>query len=333
MPAKSKEPQISSTSKESQAKLAITAARDLSAIRENRCVEMFGRSRLSENATILANRHASQQLLGSSACKAGFAVDEFEKIRARNQADLRRFAGEKRAEAIKCAAARQHALIESIDYRRKGLGVLQATPPSPFYVTLEKPFLIWATHPYLLGDTHVEPWNSWAKFKFDSGSTYGAEQFTFYYLWENPSDRYAVVNIDGYIIVNGHCQVGQDGGNFPGDRFASVALTAQLFPLEWWNQPPTSPLQQADQTQLAFSLRTQEPAGFFDPGEIDAANAFRGCDVRYSLFVLPPHGVTVIEVALTASWGTGTDGGHVFLDFDTGDFKVMSPFVLIAVLT
>lgn len=330
--AKIKESHASHTNgKESEAKLAITAARDLSAIRYGRCAGGVGLSSLSESSSILANRRAAQQLLASSMCNAG-AEDRFEKIRAQNQIDMRHFAEAKKAEAVKCAAAGQHALLQGIDSRRKAVGVL-AESSDPFYVTLEKPFLIWATRPSMLGDTHVEPWNSWAKFKFHAANTSGWETITFYYLWENPSDRFAVVNIDGYIILNGFCKVGQNGGYIAGDRSGSIRLTTELFPLEWWNQPPTSPLQQTDQTADALTLRTLHAAAYFDDGETETASVFRGYDLRHTLFLLPPHGVTVIEVALQVAYGAGSDGGHVDLDFESGDFKIMSPFVLIAVLT
>lgn len=327
---KEKEPRTSN--KESQVRLAITAARDLSAIREGRCANIIRPPSFSESSSIQANGRAAQQLYASTLGKAGFDAEEFERIRAQNQIDMRRFAEEKKAEGVKCAAAGQHALLQGIDSRRKTMGVL-ASSSDPFYVTLEKPFLIWARHLNVLGETHVELWNSWAKFKFDSGKTSGAEEFTFYYLWENPSDRHALVNIDGYLVATGHLQTGQNGGNFPGNRFANVTLTGHLYPLEWWNQPPTSPVAQTDQSQQIAYLATGDGGGWGNPGEIDVANVFRGCDVRYGLFLLPPHGVTVIEVTLTVSYNTGRDSGHVYVDFETGDFKVMSPFVLIAVLT
>jgi hypothetical protein len=49
--------------------------------------------------------------------------------------------------------------------------------------------------------------------------------------------------------------------------------------------------------------------------------------------VLPPHGLTVIEVIAALQYQTGSDGGRVKADFHSGDLRIMSPFVLIGVLT
>jgi hypothetical protein len=325
-----KAPQSQSSNRAAQIKSALSAASDLLAAKNARRLD----SRLlaadvSQRPELLSTQRSLQSLMASSLTKAGFELDKFEDLRARHQSDLRRLVEEHKADAIKAATSASERLRADLDGRRQAIETLAGTAAAQ-YVLLNSPFLIWPTHGLFFDSSQIVPSNSWAKFTLESSRSSGYEEMSFYYLWDNPSDQYAVINVDGYLVLNGFCRTGSDGGFWPGDRRSSLTVDARLYLLEWWNQPPTSPPFQADQYQQALQLATST-GGFGDPGAIEFRQLFRGFDLRYTLFLVPPHGVVVFEVVAAISYALAD--GHVSLDFASGDFKAISPAVLVAIVT
>lgn len=302
---------------------------------------------LSHRSKAQENQQTFKKEFLSFLHKTGFEVDKFEKILAENQDISRRIQDKQQADAVTRSAAVQKMFRQGIADRRKVLEYLPALPPvAPAnYVVVDKPFLIWPTNGISLDASDIAPWNSWAKMTFDTNQQtvqfgdqtffglYLEEDLSFYYLWENPSDRYAVINVDGYLVFNGFCKAHAPGGIFAGDREADLNVDAHLYLLEWWNQPPTQPLGEADQSQGLVSLSASAGDMFDIHGTTRSQPIFRGRDLRYNLFLIPPNGVTVFEVTASFSYHIGLNGGDVHADFSTGDFEVMSPFLLISVLT
>jgi len=313
---------------ESQIKMALSAAKDVSAAKdERRKYANLRQADLLESSQIRTNQRALENLVASYLTKAGFEVDKFEKIREQHQTELRRILEERKAEAVKHSSYVKETFRYGVDNRVKTVEQLQAPPK---YELLNSPFLIWQTQGIDFPETHVEPSNSRAKFTLHSDKSSGSEEMSFYFLWDNPSDKFAVINVDGYLIVNGFCRCGSDGGFFPGDRRSGLVLKARLHLLEWWNQPPTQPLPKVDQIQEVLRLSTNT-GGWSDPGAIEFEEVFRGYDLRYELFLIPPKGVVVFEVALSIIlWNAD---GSVDVDFASGDFQVGSPGVLLSILT
>jgi multidrug efflux pump subunit AcrA (membrane-fusion protein) len=69
-----------------------------------------------------------------------------------------------------------------------------------------------------------------------------------YFLWDNPRDESSLINIECSLSVRGICKAEADSGFLSGGS-SSLTVRAELQPLEWWNQPPTTPLPQSSQTQ------------------------------------------------------------------------------------
>lgn len=310
----------------------LNVARDLSFIKDARTDEAALRASTSGRSEILGNQRAAWNLIEYFATEQGFETGKFDPILARNQITLKLVADERKAAAIKQSSSVLKTFIHGIDGRRQAFDTLISAVEPPNFVVLDSPFLVWPTHGIELLDSNAVPYRSFGKITLDSGKTFGYEELGFYFLWENPSDRFAVINVDGYLVFNGVIGAAQDGGFWPGDRYASLSVGGNLHTFEWWNQPPTEPLFQIDQNQHVDSV-TATGGEFGDVGDIESENVFRGIDLRHTLFVLPPHGVTVIEVTAVLQYRTGTDSGHVTADFSSGDFQIMCPFVLIAVLT
>jgi hypothetical protein len=276
---------------------------------------------------VKADRSALQKAFGAALAQAGVTADAFEKLQAQTQVELSGAADKLQAEAMTRATYVTADLQRNIESRRKLLEQLPAAPTTR--VKLDKPFLILRTPGLGFIDTHLEPGNSWAKFKLDSSKS-GYEEVNFYYVFQNPSDRVAVVNVDAFPAVKGFCRAGANGGLFPGDRYASLSINVRLNMLEWWNQPPTQPPFQPIQQQLAATLRATA-YDFGDPGDIEATDVFRGFDLAYTLFIMPPKAVAVFEPTVAISYATSD--GVVNMDFASGDFQATCFFLSVEIVS
>ena len=323
---------------ESQIKMALTAAKDLSVARDaRRPYSTLPQADIREHSEIVANRRRVENLLASSFInKAGFEVDKFDELLAQNRSALRLIAERRKAEAIKRSSSAKEILRHGVEGRRKVMEHLaDVTPPETptvaapkLYEHLDRPFTILPTPGVYMHSEHIEPANSWANITVDSESD-AEDELSFYFLWQNPRSTHMVIDVDAYLVLNGFCQAGSEGGYFPGTRASQLNVWAKLDLLEWWNQPPTSPLRQVDQAQQALFLSTST-GGYFDDDATDSEAVFRGYDLRYNLFVVPPGAVVVFEVALYVRYANKE--GSIHVDFQSGDFEVLCPGVLIGML-
>jgi hypothetical protein len=98
---------------------------------------------------------------------------------------------------------------------------------------------------------------------------------------------------------------------------------------EYWNDPPTSPSGQPAQGVYVLRL-TADGGGIFGLGGYDSGVATGNYDVIYRMLVVPPQGVVVFEVVLDIFHRT--DGGYIQIDFASGDFELMCPAVVMAIV-
>jgi hypothetical protein len=286
------------------------------------------------SADVLAAQRRLQAIV-RSAVGGGQIEERLDEALRQHEVALRACADIASKEAIARSGAegqRLHALTAA---RVRALGDLAATPVAgarPARVFLDRPFLIWPTRGVFFADSAVLAAGSWAKFRVDSSRSSGSEEMSFYFLWDNPSSGYAVIDVDAFLVLNGHGRAGSDGGVFPSlsGRYSNLQIHARLYLLEWWNQPPTQPFPQADTTRLALALSTNT-GGWGSVGAIESASVFRGFDLRHTQMLVPPGGVVVFEVA--AGVGYSTSDGSINVDFESGSFEVMAPGVIVTVLT
>ena len=149
----------------------------------------------------------------------------------------------------------------------------------------------------------------------------GFEQVDFGFPWQNPNDQPALVNVDGYLILNGLCQVLVSGDFF--GISSSLEIRTFLRIHELWNSPPTSPAPQSSQFQRALEIDLENP-GPFSGGEISSENLFRGFDLQYSSFMVPPLAPEIFYA---------NDDGEVNLVFSDQGRQVLCPGVLLTVMT
>src|SRR6188472_3621607 len=138
-----------------QVKDSFIAAKSWSAAQETRRAPTIAPTRVGRTRESIV-----QQAFGDVVAKLGVDVDKFERLRTEQQAASLRAVEAQKAGALKNATLFQTDVLRGLKDRRNVLETLPAKPPGPFFVTLDAPFLIWANHPSILGDSHIEPWNS-----------------------------------------------------------------------------------------------------------------------------------------------------------------------------
>ncbi len=292
---------------------------------------------------------------------AGFGTfgDILTRRRETQRASLLALQKQLRSEAQPAQAAGVAQLAESIAARRHALSLL-AQPFTSTYVTLDEPFLIWELpHPNLdiFRDSAIEPYGSWVKILLETTQSPGGQQetdFRFYFLWENPSDYYAVVNVSSSLALNGQAVAWGSPGRLSGNT-ASLYVNAYLTVMRWsgWGDDPATGVS-LDQTQYPVydyadanvSVVDFDAYGgdWFDdpqPGSkvFDPQSPY---DVSARLVAIPGRAVTLFEVGLNVSWwfhyGVDTvddDGQSITLDlgYDPLGYMAKCPMVELELLT
>jgi hypothetical protein len=284
-----------------------------------------------------ARQRAINKLLESNFKKAGFEFDKIGALIKQSDAAARQRIANLMAEADSqspAALAALHPTVENWNNRLEHLKTLD-TPDAPTqWILLDTATEISATSGIILDSTHIgpAPESNWAKFFYNTSGggelIVGGEEVSFGFLWQNPSDRYAAVNVNGYIVLNGSFAVWSDGGVFAAS-YSRLAVDVHLYLHELWNDPPTSPVFQPTQEETALALFCKT-FGFFQIGDNDSQNLNRGFLLQYSQFVLPPKGTVMLEVACSLLWDA--DDGQTYSDFSFRDRRLLCPGVFIGVL-
>lgn len=298
------------------------------------------------------NRQAVGKLLKSNFKKA--ELEKLGRLTAKRRSAILRIFEERNAAMGKRQQSLDTVFREGIESRRRALQPLPG-PHAPFFINLDKPFLIWEfPHPELdiFLNSHVESMDSWIKVLVERRQGSDNTTFTFFFLWTNESEFAAVVNVGTSLVLNGVCEVVASEGIFSGDC-DDLSVTASLALMRWsgWGTDPVTgqsddqtpePFAQATQFQTASSLAAQEGSIFGStwPGEIQFF-PFQPFDLTYSLFAIPAGATTLFEVSLGMSYGVdirndGTDGSdYILFDFasDKFDRRVICPGVTLEVLT
>lgn len=267
---------------------------------------------------------------------------------------------EMRTKAQKSQAAAAASLAARIGARRHALELLGLQPFTPSYETLGEPFLIWELpHPELniFLDRAIEPFGSWVKVLLKTTSSPGGTQetdFRFYFLWENPSDYYAVANVSSSLALNGQAVAWGSSGVFSGNT-AYLDVTAYLSVFRWsgWGDDPVTG-QSNDQTLYpTYNQSTTKSVvsfaafggDWFNDAEPKSENfdPQMPYDLSASLIAIPGGAVTVFEVGLTVSWGFYNSGGDPVDDFgqsvtldlayDPLGYMAQCPMVQLEILT
>jgi hypothetical protein len=313
---------------ESQIKAALSA--------RDKSVRADADARRALLTRVRAGRRQGEKVLVSYLRKTGFDFDACETVRLHQVTQLQRALKEAQTAAVKRSSARNKELKYAVEGWRKTIERFRdGTVTSgfvPAFEVIETPFLIWPTTELELEDSHIEPWNNTAKIRAHLSDS-GEENLRFIFVWENPVDRWTVVNVESNLAANGRCDAFAVGGFLIGSQ-NGVFVRAALNVWEWWNQPPTMLAPQATQTPrvLAVTASGGGPFSNLGGGEVDSASVNGIFYRRRTLVSVPPRGVVVFEVAIEFFYDN-SGGGFIQVEFASGSFGLKCPAVVIAVLS
>jgi hypothetical protein len=205
-------------------------------------------------------------------------------------------------------------------------------------VRVDTPFFVWSTGPdprteYQL-DVQVEPRNTIAKFHrhYDADPP-APDDVSFYFLWNNEGAAMQT-HVFSSILVNGMLTAGADEGPFifPGGS-SSISMMAILRPLLNLNpvpvpspgQPNPTPFEPQQQHEL--SAHAAAESGWNAAGDVDTVTALESAGASYHGFTVPAHTAVLFQMILQINYRI--DDGSVDVDFQSGQFGVMCPGVVI----
>ena len=156
---------------------------------------------ISARAEMMAHRRKVAERLEPYFAKTGIEVNTINQILAQSETNLRRAVNQRATRTKKLLAADKNRFRRIVDARRRAFEQLTnaAQPDLPAFVALDTPFLIWSQPQGMLSDSGIEPFANFAKIRFDLASDdefSGAQQLSFYFLWENQNDNVAVLDVE-----------------------------------------------------------------------------------------------------------------------------------------
>lgn len=280
---------------------------------------------------------ARQQLSKLFESRIAGVGPELEGLRKQAEADSQRHMERLKREAETRISVAEDVLKQSVEnwrntvQRVSTLGLAPLTGPLFLLDTANE---ISSTSGINLSSTHIGPQQNTLEFQLDTQNADGTEAVSFGFLWQNPRDKYVVVNVDGYLVLNGICQAIARGGLVE-DGSSRLSITSTLNIHELWNDPPTSPVSQPGQSQSALELFADATGWFYD-SQINDATLFRGYDLQYELFLLPPNGVALFEVGCSLYYqntNNGQFGSEANFVFRNLGRQVLCDAVLVGLLS
>jgi hypothetical protein len=263
---------------------------------------------------------------------AAFDAKKIDKVLAENQTDLRAALKREKTASAKRLTPFIKQSRQGIANTRKALDQIKLQPYVTTPIPITTPYLIYATPVGMLHDTHVEPWNNWAKFTYSSDQDTGNGNVVvnFYFAWQNKSDYLAVINCSTALLLNGIIEATADPGWLePGsaslDLWATLTVFAGSTPITW----------QSNQQKHMGQVYTEAGwSGFGSPGTIEAENIFGSYALSCNDIQVQSNQIVVFEVACSAKWWIDLGGSIVLdFDFDPAGYRVACPALQVDLLT
>ncbi|TAM68924.1 MAG: hypothetical protein EPN48_09540 [Microbacteriaceae bacterium] len=221
---------------------------------------------------------------------------------------------------------------------------------TPMVVTLPEPILIWQTKPHVQLDVLVESelvdFGSFARIQIvDTAATTQNRAFVFYYLWVNPSQAYAVVNVASVMILTGKCVLSANKGFFSGDHtHLDAAASLVLWRNGGWGADPQTGVSLDQSIYPGYASTLYVPIADLDAngggifGDFGSAEQnFPGTSFELSFpqMVVPGGASVLFMVTLTINTSVSDFeiSNEVDADFATGGNRIISPGLTLEILT
>lgn len=283
------------------------------------------RLRMAQRAKLAKVRRSLGKEMAPLFAGASFDAGKIDHVLARHQAEARSLQQKEQAEAAKHFDHTKARQLD-LDNLRQALEHLALQPYVTTPIPVTTPYLISATPAGMLRDSHIEPWNNWAKFSYSSNqdTDYGTAAVNFYFAWQNESDYLAVLNCSANMLFNGYVEVEGDPGFLSGGR-SGLDLMATLTVFVGATQ------RSGNVTVADISVA----GGWFGAGEaVNSGNIFATYQPSCLDIYVPANGIVVFELACNATWYID-GGGSITFEFgsDAAGYSVLCPTLQIDLLT
>lgn len=247
-------------------------------------------------------------------------------LAAAAQADARR------SEADATAAGARLAETAAADL--KGWNAVQGgvLPFIPQSVLVGTPLTIWASpRSNILWDSHLQAGDNWVRAKLESSTEeYNViDVVRWIFMWANPVDAYAVVNVASSLYYNGYLRADADGSGPAswidvGNGSANLLATVSLAQWKFWTA-------EAAPHNLSWERPGSVSAegGFFDDWDTETVSGYR--QVHKEMLIIPPLATELFEVRLELQHSQVD--GSVLADFAEFDRRVTCPYLVVQVLS
>jgi hypothetical protein len=276
----------------------------------------------AQRATLLKRRKESEKAYSAFLTKAGLDLKKFGALQQKRSAELERMVAKHKADSLKVAAARKDTLDSSIAAQSKALSRLTVEGGFQLFqsFTLDTPFLIWS-NPLIDVSSAAVPFGSWAKFKFKTSQSV-IQNVGFYFYWPNPYKDYAVINVATFMSATGYLRVHAPWTFF--GAVNSIDAYADLIP---WFRWPDFTFTFDSEVVLNGIMANGDAFG----SDTEGVSVSSGVNLNSTLFTVPPSTVAIFEVALKLDC-LFDDGGDIEADFESGDFQIACPAVVLSLL-
>ena len=271
-----------------------------------------------------AFRSAFQSLL----TEAGLDVKRLDELAVQSRREMQR-----RVHTPRHQSAKDLARESTVRRPVKDLPV----PFIPRSYPILRPFLIWLTPLSIPLTSDIVTLESFGQYFAASGKD-ETLTLSFYFLWQNPDNSEAVVNVNSKLILNGSCEAYSDWGLL-GSEEVDINMSGSLSVFPLW-EPPALGL--PNPTPLAYQTIASLVADgwwFLKTGSASQGFSNWEVDLQHKLLEVAPNGVAVfvVSLAVSSTFADGNDslGDSTIVDFADASqgYSVRCPYLIVDVLT
>jgi hypothetical protein len=252
----------------------------------------------------------------------GLDSEKLNKIQAEHQCEVQSVLAEDKSKTAKSFPAIGENLRRGIENQKRALEQIANIPIVSTTIPLWTAWKIDGptSTPFA---SHIEAANNWAMLAFEKGTDgRGSVDVGFWFSWQNPSQRTAVLNADTDLILQGLCEADADPPASPFfHRTTYVDLRAQL------NIYVGAALLQSAVASIGGARATSNWAHVLDPEVISSTEHLSRGPIE-----VPAGAGALFMVHFWAAY-TVDDLGRVILDFESSGGIIMCPAVQLEVLT
>lgn len=253
---------------------------------------------------------------------------KLDRLRREHDAELRRFADDAKRVSIEGSAEASRRLDALATAERAALAALPDDDwRNPWVPSWPPVYFIRSSPGGSLVDSQIAEAHTRAKWRCTTGSlSSGSEKLSFFHLWQNPKDSWALADISVRLNLTGHFECSAEGWGVPAGWWsesrsdAEVSARLAVWPL-WLSHDPSQPPQHS--VRLA---RLAATAGVFDSSEQTSIN--QSVLVRTVRFAIPAEAFILIEACVVLDHAGSAD-----VDFASGDFRVECPYCFVTLPT